>query len=241
MAKGLSEITTAALYVGITITAISAALTVGVPVLENMQDAAAISNAQTLMETLDGQIDEVVSEGEGSTRTVDVNLDRGQLYFDNSTNALIYELRTDAEVISPQSSRRNGNIILSSNARVTVEKNETLDCYMMENDHIKACIRDVGGPDDYDDIDTSNLLVLYEFKNPDGENKQLEGNMTVKLNDRDETSHGTGYTTAPDTGHFIGTGEVVATVEKDEDFSYDVHYRLPTGSDFLRVDVRNFR
>lgn len=243
MSKGISEIATMALYVGVAVTAISASLTIGVPALENMQEAASIQKAQNFMQRVDSSVQEVVSEGEGSTRTLTVNFDRGQLYFDNSTDSLVYELQSDAAVISPQTSKRTGNIILSSNADVTVENTSVngTPCYMMENEYIKACIRNVGSQGDQKSINTSNLLVLYEFKNPDGANKKLDGNMTVKLNEVDSTSYGTGYTTATELGDFQGTGEIVATVASSYGFTYDVYYRLPTGADFLKVDVQNFR
>lgn len=243
MSKGVSEIVTMALYVGVAVTAISGALTVGVPTIENMQDAASIQKAQNFMSQVDSSVQEVVSEGEGSTRTLSTNFDRGQLYFENKTNSLVYELQTDASVISPQATRRTGNVILSSNADVSVHNTSVngTPCYMMENEYIKACIENVGRQSSQENINTSDLLVLYEFKNPDGADKQLNGNISVKLNDIDSTSYGNGYTTATETGDFRGTGEVVATVASDYGFTYNIYFRLPTGSDFIKVDVQNFR
>jgi len=208
-----------------------------------MQDASLIQKAEHFMQQVDSSVQEVVSEGEGSTRTLTTNFDRGQLYFDDSTSSLVYELQTDASVISPQTSRTTGNIILSSNADVTVENtsHNGTPCYMMENEYIRACIKNVGSQSNQKDINTSNLLVLYEFNDPEGGTTQLDGNMTVKLNDIELTSYGTGYTTAPETGDFLGTGEVVATVASEYGFTYDVYYRLPTGSDFIQVNVQNFR
>lgn len=243
MSKGVSQIATMAIYVGVAVTAISGALTVGAPALENMQDANSIQKSQNFMHTLDAAVKEVVSEGEGSTRTLQANFDRGELYYENETNSVVYELRTGAEVISPQSSRREGNVVISSSADVKV--NETsidgTDCYMMENSRIKACIKNVGSESSPESINTSNLVTHYEFKNPDGDNREFNGTITVELNEIESTRNGTGYTEAAETGEFLGTGEVKATVSSDYGFKYDVFYRLPTGADFLKVDVQNFR
>lgn len=239
MSKGVSEVATSAIYIGVTVSAISVAISAGVPALENMQDAASIRQAQQFMHQLDQNVQTVVSEGEGSTRTVSGEFDRGRMYFDNDTETLIYELETDADVISPQTATRDGNVILSSSANVQV--NETsidgTDCYMMENDHIRACIKKIGSQSSYDNITTSELLTLYEFKD---NNRQLDANLTVELNEESDTSHGTGYTTA-ETGEFIGTGEVKATISSEYGFTYDILFRLPTGADFLQVDVQNYR
>ena len=243
MSKGVSEIATMALYVGIAVTAISGSLTVGVPAIENMQDAASIQRAQNFMIQVDSSVQEVVSEGQGSTRTLRTNFDKGQLYFDNSTNSLVYELKTDASVISPQSTRTTGNVVLSSNADVSVFNTSVngTPCYMMENEHIKTCIKNVGSQNNQKDINTSELLVLYEFKEPVESNKQLNGEIKIKLNEIDATSYGTGYTEVEKRGKFIGTGEVVATISSEYGFTYDVYFRLPTGSDFIKIDVQNFR
>ncbi len=250
MSKGVSQIATMALYVGISVTAISTALSVGLPALENMQDAAAIRQAQNFMNQIDSNAQDVISEGEGSTRTVSADFRKGQLYFDNDSNALVYELRTDANVISPQSSRRTGNIILSSNAEVEVypakanssgvfevSENEA-NCWMMDNSRVQACIAKIGSAGSYQPLNTSDLLTHYELKES---GKELDGNLSVKLNELESTSYGEGYTQPASTGDFIGTGEVKATVSSEYGFTYDVIFRLPTGADFLKVDVQNFR
>ena len=238
MSKGVSQVATSAIYIGVTVSAISVALTAGVPALQNMQDAASVRQAQSFMQELDSNIQTVVAEGEGSTRTVSGEFDSGEIYFDNDKKALIYELETEADVVSPQTTTGEGNVLLSSSADVNVSETAVngTDCYMMENEHIKACIKKVGNKSNYRNINTSELLTLYKFKE---ENRKLDANLSIELNDRNSTSYGSGYTTA-DTGDFIGTGEVKATVESTR-FTYDVFFRLPTGADFLQIDVQNYR
>ncbi len=242
MRKGVSEIATAALYVGITISAISIALSAGLPALENMRDAAAIRKAQTFMQDLDANVQEIVAEGEGSTRTVEVSFDRGEVYFDNETESLIYELDTGSQVISPQSSSRSGNVVLSSNAGVTVENTSVggVDCYMMRNQHIEVCIKEIGGPENYQPINTTSVVEAYNFTDPDPD-REFGGTMRIKLNGLDTTSWGQGYTEPEAYGDYLGTGRVKATVSSDFGYTYDVIFALPTGSDFLRIDVKNFR
>ncbi|MFB6209493.1 MAG: hypothetical protein ABEJ56_05150 [Candidatus Nanohaloarchaea archaeon] len=239
MGKGISQVATAAIYVGVTVTAISVALTAGTPVIENMQDAASVRQAQQFMQELDNDVESVIAEGEGSTRQLTHSFDRGEIYFDNSTDSLVYELETSANVISPQTASVSGDVILSSSSNVTVSNAtiDSTDCYMMENEHIKACIKDLGGPGNYTNISTSELLTMYQFKD---ESRNLSANLTVELNSEPNSSEGVGYTTA-EFGDYIGTGEVKAVVESDYGFTYDVFFRLPTGADFLKVDVRNFR
>ncbi|PSG98907.1 MAG: hypothetical protein BRC29_02140 [Nanohaloarchaea archaeon SW_7_43_1] len=238
MSKGVSQVATSAIYIGVTVSAISVALTAGVPALENMQDAASVRQAQSFMQELDSNVQTVVTEGEGSTRTVSGEFDKGEIYFDNDTKTLIYELETNADVISPQTTAGEGNVLLSSSADVNVSETTVggTNCYMMENEHIKACIKKIGNESNPESINTSELLTLYEFKD---ENRKLNANLSIELNDKKSTSNGTGYTTA-NTGDFIGTGEVQATIDSNL-FTYDIFFRLPTGADFIQVDVQNYR
>ncbi|WEL19822.1 hypothetical protein [Candidatus Nanohalococcus occultus] len=246
--KGASQIITAALYVGISVAAVTTAVTVGQPAIENMRDASAISRSQDFMQRLDSNIQQVAAEGQGSSRTLTVQLDRGTVLFNEEANALIYRLESDAQVISPQSSRRTGNVVLSSNANVNVynvsQGSENAPagytgppCYMMENEHIRACIKKTGSPTNTTDINSSELLTHYEFKDQD---KTFDGNFSVMLNGVPETGSGGGYTQVDRYGQFIGTGQVKAHVSSSYGFTYDIIFQLPTGADFLKVDVRNF-
>lgn len=242
MRKGISEIATMALYIGISVTAVSTALTVGLPALENQQEAASIRNAENFMQRLDSSVEAVVSEGEGSSRTIRVNFDRGNLQYDNSSDSLVYKLESGSGVISPQTSRRTGNVILSSNANVEVSETSVdgTDCFMMENDYLKTCIKKVGNQTNPVELDTSELMILYESKSEELGNQKLNGTLTVTVNENPSAGRGNGFTYAPETGSFIGTGRVISTVYTDT-YTYDVIFSLPTGSDFIQVDVQNFR
>ncbi|MFB6245044.1 MAG: hypothetical protein ABEJ03_01725 [Candidatus Nanohaloarchaea archaeon] len=244
--KGASQLVTAALYVGISIGAVTTAVTVGQPALENMRDAAAVSSAQSFMQDLDSKIQQVAAEGTGSSRTMAVSIDRGELIFNESLNAMIYRIESDANVISPQTSREIGNVVLSSNANVkvyNVSEDSPSDysgppCYMMENEHIKACIKKVGSENSPEQINTTELLTYYKFKDQD---RKFSGNLSVELDDAPQTSRGTGYTQVQRYGNFIGTGEVKAHITSDFGYSYDIVFKLATGSDFIEIDIRNFK
>lgn len=239
---------TAALYVGISVAAVTTAVTVGQPAIENMREAAAISRSQDFMQELNSNVQQVASEGQGSSRTLTVSIDRGELVFNEEANALVYRISSDANVISPQTSRRTGNVVLSSNANVEVynvsQGSEDAPsgyagppCYMMENEHIRACIKQLGSPSNTTSINSSELLTYYEFK--DGDEK-FDGNLSVMLNGIPETGSGTGYTQVDNYGYYIGTGRIKAHIVSGNGFTYDIVFQLPTGADFLKVDVQNF-
>lgn len=97
--------------------------------------------------------------------------------------------------MSPHTSRTIGNLVMTSNANVNV--NETtvdgVPCYMMENQHLKACIKKVGNSTNYTSIDTQNLVVQMYNKD---QGKELGANFSVFLNRNLTTSTGKGFTKA---------------------------------------------
>jgi type II secretory pathway pseudopilin PulG len=241
----LSEVATLALYAGITVSAIGIVLSTAVPALENQRDASQIRSAQDFLRNLDSSAQEVVSEGQGSTRTLDLSFSQGNIEFDAKNDTVTYGLQTDAEVVSPQTSVRRGNIVLANNARVKVKTAicEGVRSYVLENEHIEACIRNVGSESNRQDINTSDLLVKYRFKD---QNRDLDGNLSVLINSNPRTSSGTGFTSVPYENlprNNVGTGQVTATVTTSvgDAFRYDIVFQLPTGADFLKIDVQNFR
>jgi len=88
-------------------------------------------------------------------------------------------------------------------------------------------------------LNSSDLLVEYNFTEPNPD-ESLNADLSVKLNGIEDTSYGDGYTVA-ETGDFIGTGRVTATMRSEHGYTYDIIFSLPTGADFLKVDVQNFR
>jgi hypothetical protein len=243
--KGLSEVATLSLYAGITVAAIGGVLSTAVPALEEQRDASQIRNAQEFMQGLDSSAQEVVSEGQGSTRTLDLSFSKGNIRFSAENDTVTYGLQTNAEVVSPQTSVKRGNVVLANNARVSVSKEvcEGVQSYVLENEHIKACIKNIGSRSNQQDFNTSDLLVKYRFKDQD---RDLDGNLSVLINSNSRTSSGTGFTSVPYENlprNNVGTGQVTTTITTDVTpvFKYDIVFQLPTGADFLKIDVQNFR
>jgi type II secretory pathway pseudopilin PulG len=240
--KGVSEVATLTLYAAITVGAVGGVLNVAVPALQEQSEAAQVRNAQDFMRSLESAVEEVASRGEGSRRTLSLSFSQGSIESSSVNDTISYSLETGAEVISPQVSTRTGDIVLSSNAGVSVRNQtcEGVQSYVLENEHIKSCIRNIGDDSNPQDINTSGLLVKHEFKDRE---RDLNANMSVLVNSNTRTTSGQGFTTTTyDTlpRSRVGTGQVTATIQSPP-VTYDIVFQLPTGADFLKVDVQNFR
>lgn len=233
--KGVSEIATAAILVGVTVVTTGVVLEVSGPAIEEMQDGAAIERSVSFMNFVDDNIRSVASEGEGSTRTVSVDFDRGEFNVDSEDDSFSYGLETSSDVVSPQTQVERGAVSLSSNAVVGVQEEEVdgEECFMMENDKIKACIQKIGAEDDLQNINSSELITYYEVK--DGGERDID--FMVEVNEEFESSYGTGYSYAQETGSNQVRGDVFANINAESGLDYRVLFQLYSGADFLSIRV----
>ncbi len=148
MRTGVSPLVTAVLFTGVVLVGIGTAVTVGVPTVERVQETAAIENSQRLLTDIHGAIRSVAEEGRFSTRTLTLSFSRGRIGFSTDPRELYYEIDTDSGIISSHSSRRIGPLRISANADVTVRRTRVngTDCYMLENERVRACIRAIDQP-----------------------------------------------------------------------------------------------
>lgn len=233
MKKGVSPLISSVLYVAIVLTAVMMAFNYGMPVIERMQDTNAITSSIDSFQEVNSLVSTVASEGKYSARTLSLNPDRGQYRFDNETGELYYTLETRSNFISSHTSQRRGNILITSDASVSVNESSVdgTPCYRMENEYLEVCIKNVS---EGSNIDTSDILVQAYNKKLE---EYLNSTLTVLVNGNEDTITGTGYTEAERIGDNLGRGRVTVTVNSDYGIIYDVHLDLISGSDFIKAEV----
>ncbi|MFB6166979.1 MAG: LamG domain-containing protein [Candidatus Nanohaloarchaea archaeon] len=145
MGKGVSPLISMVFYVAVIVSAIAIVMGVAMPTLERMQETAAIQGSMNTLQTIDQMVRSVASEGKYSTRTTTLRFGRGQYVFDNETGELYYRIDTTSNIVSTHTSVKRGPVLLSANADVSLNTTEIngIDCYMMTNQYLEACIRKI--------------------------------------------------------------------------------------------------
>lgn len=233
--KGASEIITAVMLLGVTVVSSGVVLEVTGPAIDNIQDDSAVDRSVSFLNFADERVREVASEGEGSTRTVQLDLDRGEFEVNSSEDTFGYSLQTGSASISPQSQTTIGSVQLASNAGVEVNE-ETIngeDCYLMENDKVEACIKNVGSEDNITSINSSELMTYYNVK----ESGEMDLDFKVELNEDSQSSHGEGYTYAEELGSNKPYGTVWSVINAENNMNYRISFRLYSGADFVSIRV----
>ncbi|MDY6769702.1 MAG: LamG domain-containing protein [Candidatus Nanohaloarchaea archaeon] len=166
---GVSALVSMVIYTGIVVAAAGIALNVGAPIIDRMQDTAAITNSIDFLRQVDAQVEEVTTEGQYSAREVRLTFDRGRYVFDNTTGELSYKIDTTSNFIAAHAAQRRGNLLISSEADVSVRESSVngTDCYMMENQHLKACVRKL--PKGFDPANHPELAAFWRLDEGSGQ------------------------------------------------------------------------
>ncbi len=222
----------------------------GLPLVSDLQDAAAVDQAQNFLSQLDSTIQQVAREGEGSARSISLQFKRGEYILDEANNEIRYEIETGAEIISPHSTRKIGNLVLSAEADASVKDTSIggVDCYLMENEYLEACIKKISESAADDETRNVEDMLIYLHNKDLNTNwttpSTRNGNLTVYLSEDETTADGSIWTSAPEIRGNLGVAEVVAHVEVGSGSSlsgldYKVRYQLLSGADFLQIKVED--
>jgi hypothetical protein len=97
--KGISQLISFVLTILISITALSIFVFAINPTLQRMREEGYLSEAFEGMKTLAGRIEEIITEGIGSSRKVSFSVPEGEFFVRNDTNSLEYKLIASSDVL----------------------------------------------------------------------------------------------------------------------------------------------
>jgi len=226
----------AIIYTLVATIAIVLILETGIPILENLKDKTTFSKTKDLMLSLDQQIQEVASEGEGAKRTVTLEIKDGVMRIGD--NEIAWEFETKNKILDPRTSQNIGNLVITSNANVRTTEND--DHYILQtdirNDTFVARINKTGSEAGWAAMNTSRLIDYISYNND-----KLNGTFFFAINGNASSSVGTGFTRMEPAGNNsnLGRAKVIAFMNTTMG-TYELEYTLESYSDFLTVKIKNF-
>ncbi len=148
--SGASPLISGVTYIGIGMATV--ALIVGglTSFGQQAEDTSSINEMIETMPVLEEAIRSVASTGEGTKRTITFNFQRGEIRTYPGDDTIEYLIDTTSGLVSPQTSRRIGNVRVSAGADVDVNTTtiDGTDCWQITNRHIQTCIARIDeGPD----------------------------------------------------------------------------------------------
>lgn len=232
--KAISPLLAGVLYIVIGLTTITIVFQVATPAIGQLQDSAAVDQAQAALINLDRLIRLVAAEGAGSTRITTVDIKKGTLFVDLTKQTVFYEIVTPAQVVTPRSRQVLGNLIISNNAAANAS--ETATQLILQNEHLRLVLSKVGNETSFQDINVSRLFESIVLLDTGAE---LGGEVKVLIDDNSDLETGNGYTKLEEVGTNLGRARAIAHVNNSL-AEYDVWFTLESSADFFSVEVKNF-
>jgi len=240
MRRGIS-ILSGVIFLAITITAVFLVYQAGVPVVKKMQAAAAVESMKNVFAELDDIVQQTASEGRGSKRTFYMKIDPGKVIVNKTEDTIYWELETDAEVISPRTYQRLGNLVIGANmetrgyeSNYTYSSPET-ESYVLENEHLKVYVKKIGSSLSHANYNTSELLVAIYNKDM---NQWLNntGFLDISVDFNPTSKTGSGYTKLLTSGYNLPYSTVSAYMNSSYS-EYYINFTLESGADFIEVEA----
>jgi len=221
----------AIVFLAITISIIGLIYTTGVPIINSMQEAAAVEGMKSSFVELDKIIQRVASEGNGSRRVVDMEIDVGRIAVDSSEDSVVWGLETENSIISARSSQNLGNLVFGSNLETSVTESSYSgsDVYMIENEHLTVYVKDIGSPS----YSTDDIIMGIYLK--DSSEWAPLDYISISLDGEASSNTGTGYTIPRLIGPNQPYGEVKAYMYSSY-ADYIITITLETGADFITIE-----
>jgi len=232
--KGISLVS-GTLFLAFLIAATGIVYWTAMPIIDKVQCAATTEKMKSAFIKLDKVIQTVASEGEGSKRTIDLNIEEGDIYINADQDTIYWEYDCDAEIFSPRTSQSFGNVVTGANLDTSAYEStcQGHDGFIIENEHIKACFRKIGSSSNKTRYNMSDILISVYQKDV-GAAVPLEY-LEITLDDEDTSKTGNGYTSLTGSGYHLPYGEVVAYMESDYGVTYTIKFILESGEDFITI------
>lgn len=222
----------AIIYVLVAVAVMVLVLEAGIPMMKGMKEKSAFTKIRTTVTALDQHIEDIASEGQGSQRVIPIEVNDGELRFEN--DRLLWKLETESKVVEPRTRAVQGNLVIASDVDVSA----TQDSYhhILQNTYILANFTRFGSSANWStSINESAILNYIEFKD---NNARTDGLFSFAVNGTSLAAT-SGYTELEETGTGLTSGVLRAHMNSTS-FEYDIVFTLESKADFLKVAIENF-
>lgn len=232
--KGVSEVIGAVLLLAVSISAIALVLLYSTGTMDDIRERSLLEGAKEGMRDIDRAVKEVSTEGEGSSREIEMS--GGEYLVDPSKETIRFELDSKSGTIPPAISRKEGPYFISTGADVKAYEGDVTGDgvaeLVLENSHLVVAIKKITDSK----INTSSLIALMRIRETGQE--IFPEDSSIVVDGIASSASGRGSTRIEQAGDRLTKGSIVTLVDSKE-VSYELWYTLRSGADFVEADVKN--
>ncbi len=239
--KGISTLVSFVMVAAISIISVSIVLSIGLPAIDRGKDAALISEAKNIMQTIDSAARQVLFEGNGAQRVFSISSTGGDYFVEKDTDSIKFKLNSISNVIDPGTRKTEGNLLISAGTDVKASEydanSDGTGELVLENTRILFAVQKLGNSSSYVTVNNSRIVKLIQLK---------ENSMNITPTDSSTivdnsilSVNGTGYTQLTQTGDLLREASIKAYIESGSGANYEIWYTLRSNADFILEEVKN--
>lgn len=235
MMKGQIEAAVAiAIIVGSTLLVLNSVT----PLIKEGKSTQAFTEAKNTLATVDQSVQQLLAEAVGARRQVDLNIREGKLIISGDEEKI--KIRLEGFTLSqPGATVQEGNIVIQSGAFIdAVEEDIDGDGntdLVLRNRALTFAIRKTGNSSSWASINTSTMITRV-FNNRT--NTTIVPGSGIYINDRGDTTAGTGYSLLTNQGREIESSSILVFVNSTAGITYEALFTLTAGTDFIDLQVK---
>jgi uncharacterized protein YqkB len=208
------------------------------PTIDSSTSFQDFNRAKETMTVLDSVIRELLVEGKGATRSVQIISDFGSFTVSDADDRIFYEIETDAPILDPGTVTQEGNLIITAGAGMKAYiqdiNSDTHDDLILENDAIKFAVNKTGTSTSWVAINTTTFITQITNKLTSTDITPTSG---VFFGDALSTSYGNGYTQLSQQGNDLSSASITAFINASSGEQYNVIFTLRSTTDFVEIEV----
>ncbi len=239
--KGISTLVSFVMVAVISIIAVSVVLSIGLPAIDRAKDAALISEAKNIMQTIDSTARQVLFEGSGAQRVFSISSTGGDYFAEKDTDRILFKLNSISNVIDPGTRKMEGNLLISAGTDVKASEydanSDGTSELVLENSRILFAVKKLGNSLSYAAVNNSQLVKLIQLKE-NSMNITPSDSSTILDNNLLSLS-GTGYTQLMQTGDLLREASIKVYIQSNSGANYEIWYTLRSNADFVLEEVKN--
>jgi hypothetical protein len=224
----------AIIFIAITLSVVAIVYQSGMPLIERMQQSAALDRMSDAFSDIDNLVRRVAYEGNGSRRVFDMKVDMGRFAIDAAKDLILWQMGTESLIILPRTADFFGNLIVGSNLETSAYEGDYLGtpAYVLENEHLRVYLKKIGSQESHENYATSDILLAVYQKDLD---QWLPmDSMELSIDDDPGSESGSGYTLLERSGDFLPYGRVNAYMNSIWG-EYYINLTLESGADFIQI------
>lgn len=226
----------AIIFIAITLSVVAIVYQSGMPLIEKMQQSAALDRMSDAFSDIDNIVRRVAYEGNGSRRVFDLKVGMGRFAIDAAKDLILWQMETESLIILPRTADFFGNLIVGSNLESSAYEGDYqgTSSYILENEHLRIYLRKIGSQESHSSYDTNDILLAIYQKDLD---QWLPlHSMEISIDDDPGSESGSGYTLLERSGNFLPYGRVNAYMNSSWG-RYYINITLESGADFLQIEA----